>query len=89
MTEIKITLTDTELKSLEYCGYSVQDWCDNAIKNRARKAKDEIIAKLVAHCNANSISIATGEDAQITQAYDLKIVDTLKNVSENNEKTGV
>ena len=89
MTEIKITLTDTELKSLEYCAYSVQDWCDNAIKNRARKAKDEIIAKLVAHCNANSISIATGEDAQITQAYDLKIVDTLKNVSENNEKTGV
>ena len=89
MAEIKITLTDTELKSLEYCAYSVQDWCDNAIKNRARKAKDEIIAKLVAHCNANSISIATGEDAQITQAYDLKIVDTLKNVSENNEKTGV
>ena len=89
MTEIKITLTDTELKSLEYCAYSVQDWCDNAIKNRARKAKDEIIAKLVAHCNANSISIATGEDAQITQAYDLKIVDTAKNVSDNNEKAEV
>ena len=49
------------------CGCIVQD-CDN-VKNRARIAKDEIIALLVAHCNANSIAIATGEDAQITQAY--------------------
>ena len=86
MPQIKITITDTELKSLEYIAYSVQDWCDNAIKNRARKAKDEIIAKLVAHCNANSITIATGEDAQVTQAYTLKLVDTLKNVSDTESK---
>ena len=33
---------------------------------------------LVAHCNENDISIATGEDAQITQAYDLGIVKTAK-----------
>tara|TARA_R100000773_G_scaffold20550_1_gene18333 strand:- start:234 stop:494 length:261 start_codon:yes stop_codon:yes gene_type:complete len=82
MAEVKITLTDTELKSLEYVAYSVQDWCDNAIKNRARKAKDEIIAKLIAHCNANGIAIETGEDKQVAQAYSLKLVDTLKNVSD-------
>ena len=46
MAEIKITLTDTQLKCLEYCAYSVQDWCDNAIQNRARLAQNEIIAKL-------------------------------------------
>ena len=89
MPNISIILTDTQIKALEYCCYSVQEWCDNVVSERARKAKDEIIAKLVAHCNANSISIATGEDAQITQAYDLKIVDTAKNVSDNNEKAEV
>ena len=38
--------------------------------------QEEIIAALVAHCNANDITIATGVDAQITQAYDLKVVKT-------------
>ena len=83
MAEIKITVTDTQVKCLEYVAYSVQDWCDNAIHNRANKAQEDIIAKLVAHCNANEISIASGIDAQITQAYTLKVVDTLKSVTDN------
>ena len=85
MAEIKVTVTDTQNKCLEYVAYSVQDWCDNAIHNRARVAQEEIIAKLVAHCNANDIAIATGVDAQITQAYTLKVVDTAKNVSDTAE----
>ena len=76
MAEIKVTLTDTELKCLEYAAASPQDWADNALTNRARIAKDEIIAALVAHCNANNVAIATGEDAQVTQAFDLKVVKT-------------
>ena len=76
MAEIKVTLTDTELKCLEYAAASPQDWADNALTNRARIAKDEIIALLVAHCNAKGITIATGEDAQVTQAFDLEIVKT-------------
>ena len=80
MAEIKVTVTDTQVKCLEYVAYSVQDWCDNAIHNRARIAQEEIIAKLVAHCNANGVAIATGVDAQITQAYDLNVVDTAQNV---------
>ncbi len=76
MPDITITLTDTENKSLEYAAVSVTDWSSHAVKNRARKAKDEIIALLVAHCNSNGISIATGEDAQVTQAFDLGIVQT-------------
>ena len=85
MADITVSLTDTQVKCLEYASYSVQDWCDNAIHNRARIAQDEIIAKLVAHCNENSITIATGVDAQITQAYTLKVVDTAKNVSDSME----
>ena len=83
MAEIKVTVSDTQVKCLEYAAYSVQEWCDNAIHNRARVAQEEIIAKLVAHCNANDVAIATGVDAQITQAYTLKVVDTAKNVSDN------
>ena len=80
MAEIKVTVSDTEVKCLEYAAYSVQDWCDNAIHNRARIAQEEIIAALVAHCNANSIAIATGSDAQVAQAYELGVVDTAANV---------
>lgn len=76
MPDITITLTDTENKSLEYAATNVADWSSHAVKNRARKAKDEIIALLVDHCNSKSISIATGEDAQVTQAFDLGIVQT-------------
>lgn len=76
MPDITVSLTDTENKCMEYAAVSVQDWADNALMNRARIAKDEIIALLVAHCNANGVSIATGEDAQITQAYELGVVKT-------------
>ena len=74
MPDITISITDTEQKALETVMVDIQAWTDNAVTNRARIAKDEIISQLVAHCNANNIAIATGEDAQVTQAYDLKVV---------------
>jgi len=86
MAEIKVTVSDTQVKCLEYAAYSVQDWCDNAIHNRARVAQDEIIAALVAHCNANSIALAVGIEKQVAQAYELKVVDTAKNVSDSQTK---
>ena len=76
MATYTVNLTDTETKSLEYVAASNQDWIDNAAKNRARIAKEEIIALNMAHCNANSIAIATGEDAQVDQAYSLGVVKT-------------
>ena len=80
MANITVSVTDTQVKCLEYVTVSVQDWCDNAIHNRARIAQDEIIAKLVAHCNENSIALAVGTDAQVAQAYELDVVDTAANV---------
>jgi len=82
MANITVTLTDTQTKCLEYAAYSVQDWCDGAVHNRARLAQEEIIAALVAHCNANGVAIATGVDAQITQAYSLKVVATAKSIQD-------
>ena len=74
MADVTVKLTDTQTKCLEYSAYSVQDWCDNAIHNRARVAQEEIIAKLIAYCNENSIALAVGTDAQVTQAYTLNIL---------------
>mgnify|MGYP006124804715 CR=1 FL=1 len=83
MANITVTLTDTQTKSLEYAAYSVQEWCEGGIHNRARLAQEEIIAALVAHCNANGVAIAVGVDAQVTQAYSLGVVDTAKNITDN------
>tara|TARA_Y100000004_G_scaffold195088_1_gene261266 strand:- start:472 stop:753 length:282 start_codon:yes stop_codon:yes gene_type:complete len=86
MAEYKITLSDTEDKAMSYCALSTQDWVENALKNRARIAKEEIINLNTAHCNANGITIATGEDAQVAQAFTLKVVKTAKERNEETEK---
>ena len=82
--EIKITLTDSEYKSLEYDIYTPETWVENFTKVKSGKCKDRIITKLTAHCNANSIQIAVGEDAQ---AYDLKVVETAKQKTDAAEKS--
>ena len=76
MVDITVKLTDTQNKCLEYAAASVQEWADNALHNRARIAQEEIIAALVAHCNANEVAMAVGVDAQVAQAYELGVVKT-------------
>ena len=77
MADYTITLTDTEVKAMKYICSDVDDWITNAATNRARIAKEEILSLNMAHCNANGIALATGEDAQIQQAYDLNVVKEL------------
>ncbi len=79
MPDITISITDTEQKVLETMMVDIEEWIDSTVINRARTAKDEIISLLVAHCNANDVTIATGEDAQVTQAYDLNLIKKLTN----------
>tara|TARA_Y100001972_G_scaffold39990_1_gene49488 strand:- start:8473 stop:8709 length:237 start_codon:yes stop_codon:yes gene_type:complete len=75
MADYTITLTDTEVKSMKSICSDVDEWITNAAQNRARIAKEDILAANMAHCNANGIALATGEDAQVQQAYDLKVVE--------------
>ena len=82
MAKYTVELTDTEDKAMTYVIDGTLDWVTNSLKNRARKAKDEIIALNMKHCNANGITIATGEDAQVNQAFELKVVKTAKEVYE-------
>ena len=85
MPNITVTITDTQNKCLEYSAYSVQDWCENSINERARIAQEEIISKLITHCNANNIAIATGADAQVTQAYSLGVEKTAKQITDESK----
>ena len=78
MADYTVKLTDTEDKAMTYACLSTQDWADNALKIRARVAIDNIVSLNTQHCNANGLAIATGEDAQVTQAFDLKVVKTAK-----------
>ena len=80
-----ITLTDTEKLAMEHDCADIDEWITNAAQNKARIVKEKIIALNTAHCNANSIAIAVGEEAQVQQAYDLKVVD--KAVDRNNTTT--
>ncbi len=81
-----ITLTDTEKKSMEYVAVDVKEWLSNCAKERARIAKEKIIALNTAHCNANSIAIAVGADAQVTQAYTLGLVKTAAEILAEQQK---
>ena len=75
MADYTVTLTDTENTAMEYIAADVDYWITNAATNRARIAIEEIIQLNTAHCNANSIAIAVGIDAQVAQALSLGVID--------------
>ena len=70
MTTYTITLTDAETKAMEYVAFSVQDWADNALKNRARIAINEIYNSEVARMTAdpNITSIPADKDQVVLDA---------------------
>lgn len=57
--EINITLTDAETKALAYVAYSPQEWAENAVKERARIAIEEIfqleVQRMLADPNTTEI----------------------------------
>ena len=88
MPDITVTISNTEQKCLQHdIADDLDVWADAIIKNKANVIKSQIIKMLVAHCNANDIAIATGEDAQITQAYDLGVVRTAAQRNSDNLAT--
>ena len=76
MPDITITITDDEKLCLDNVMVGIGTWAHNAVTNRARKAKKDILSQLYTHCNQNGIAIATGESAQIRQAYTVGIAST-------------
>ena len=81
MADYTITLSDLQKKSMDLVTTDIKDWITNAAHNRARQAKEQIINKNFTHCNTNSIAIATGEEAQVDQAYSLNVVETAADIA--------
>ena len=69
MPDITITLTDTQLKGLEYCAMSVQEWADNALTNRARIANDEIIQMYTTRALDEGVAIPATRDLIVADAF--------------------
>ena len=73
MTTYTISLTDAETKAMEYVAFSVQDWADNALKNRARQAIDEIYNSEVARMTADpAITSIPADKNAVVLAADIK-----------------
>ena len=75
---ITTEVTDSQYRCLEYITIDPADFVENAATFRAHLAKQEILPLLVAYCNEKNISLATGESAQIEQAYTLGVIKTAK-----------
>ena len=81
MSDYTITLTSAQEKALETEMIDINEWIKNAISSRAEIASSDIVRKLLDHCNANDIALATGLAAQIDQAYDLGIAEKISESS--------
>ncbi len=68
-----IELTDAETKAMEHVAFSVQDWAENALKNRARQAIDEIYNSEVARMTADpDITSIPADKEAVVLAADIK-----------------
>ena len=73
MTTYTIELNDAEVKAMEYVAFSVQDWADNALQNRARIAMDEIYDTEVARMTADpTITSIPADKEAVVLAADIK-----------------
>ena len=72
MADIKytVTLTEAEDKAMQWIAYSVQEWIDNMVANRARKAIDNIYSNEVERMTADPEidSIPADKDAVVLAA---------------------
>ena len=71
--EIKITLTEAETKALSNVAFDPQEWAENAVKERARIAMDEIFQAEVQRMLAdpNTTEIPADREA-VVLAADIK-----------------
>ena len=81
-TTYTITLDDSEVKAMEYEVYSIQDWAENALKNRARKAKDKIYnSEVVRMTDDPDITSIPADIDQVVLDADIK---TAKEITDAN-----
>ena len=78
-----VTLTDTEKLAMEYIAYEPQDWVENAMKERARIAIDEIVKIAVDKFFEINESIPGSKDEIVSQAYSRGWINKVKYNEDN------
>ena len=63
--DITITLTEAETKALAYVAYDPQEWAENAVKERARIAMDEIFQSEVQRMLADPTTTEIPADREV------------------------
>jgi len=73
--KFEIELTDVEVKALSFVMADPQDWTENAIKERARIAIDEIVqAETMRMLNDPTISVIPSSKEEIVMAAELPVI---------------
>ena len=78
-----ITLTETEKLAMEYVAYDPQDWVENAMKERARIAIDEIVKLAVEKFLELEQTIPGSKDEIVAAAYTNNWIQTAKYKTDN------
>ena len=78
-----ITLTETEKLAMEYVSLDPQEWVENAMKERARIAIDEIVKIAVDKFLEINESIPGSKDEIVSQAYSRGWINTVKYYEDN------
>lgn len=78
-----VTLTDTEKLAMEYVAYDPQDWVENAMKERARIATEEIVKIAVEKFLAANQTIPGSKEEIVAAAYSNGWIQTLKYRTDN------
>jgi hypothetical protein len=78
-----ITLTETEKLAMEYIAYDPQDWVENAMKERARLATEEIVKIAVDKFLEVGQTIPSSREEIVAAAYENNWIQTAKYRTDN------
>ena len=78
-----ITLTDTEKAAMEYIAYDPQEWIENAFKERARIAIEDIVKLAVNKFLEANQTIPGSREEIVAAAYSNGWIQTAKYISDN------
>jgi len=83
MNTYTIELTNTEKAAMEYIAYDPQAWVENALKERARLATEEIIKIAVDKFLEAGQTIPGSREEIVLAAYDNGWIQTAKQRTDN------
>jgi hypothetical protein len=82
-----IELTETEKLAMEYIAYDPQNWVENAMKERARLAIEDIVKIAVDKFLEAEQTIPGSREEIVAAAYENNWIQTAKDRTDNSESS--